>query len=330
MTIWEQLAQQARETKKAFTVLAPMEDVTDTVFRQIIMKTGRPDLFFTEFTSSDGICSKGKPRVARRLEYTSEEKPLIAQIWGKRPENIAKTVEYVLTLGFDGIDINMGCPQKKVVQHGSGGGLIKNPELALEIIAAAQDVIKKSATPLPLSVKTRIGFKTIDLSWIEKLLSQDLAALTVHVRTVDEQSAVPAHWELMQEIVALRDKLAPQTVLIGNGDITTKEQLDTYYDLYGVEGVMVGRGIFANPWLFSKNVRYDELRPAQKIAMYAHHISLFIEKWGKNKNFELLKKFAKAYIKDFEGAPELRAEILPLKTAPEILDVLTKAEQQYV
>ncbi|MDE2025636.1 MAG: tRNA-dihydrouridine synthase, partial [Patescibacteria group bacterium] len=196
MNIWHTL-------KKPIFILAPMEDVTDTVFRQIIMACGRPSLFFTEFTNVDGMASAGDEEVSKRLRFTQKEGPIIAQVWGMKPENYFSAAGRIAEMGYDGIDINMGCPQKAVVSRGACSALIKNPSLAKEIIQATRE----GAKGLPVSVKTRIGFKTNVLdTWIGFLLEQQLDALAIHARTASEMSKVPAHWEVMPAAVTIRNQ----------------------------------------------------------------------------------------------------------------------------
>src|SRR5436190_3288770 len=206
VNIWQSL-------KKPIYILAPMEDVTDTVFRRIVMQTGKPDLFFTEFTNVEGMFSKGDKKVNQRLQFTQKEKPIIAQIWGLKPENYFKAGKLLAEMGFDGIDINMGCPEKNIIKKGACSGLIHNPSLAKEIIHAT----KEAAGNLPVSVKTRIGFKEIQTEkWIGFLLEQNLAALTIHGRTAAEMSAVPAHWDEIGKAVERRSEKKLPTLIIGN------------------------------------------------------------------------------------------------------------------
>ncbi len=234
-TIWQKL-------KKPIFILAPMEAVTDTVFRRVVLKAGRPDLFFTEFTNVEGSNSEGQKVVGRRLSYTTEEKPLIAQVWGSNPKNVAKMSKDLKKMGFDGIDLNMGCPVKTATKHASGSALILNPKLAGEMIQAA----KKGG--LPVSVKTRIGYSKPEEwnEWLGFLLQQNIVALTVHARTKKEMSKVPAHHELFSKIVKLRDEIAPKTLIIGNGDIESRSHGEKLIKKHNLDGVMIGRGIFQN------------------------------------------------------------------------------------
>jgi tRNA-dihydrouridine synthase len=302
-----------------FTILAPMDGVTDVVFRQIITEIGKPDVLFTEFTMTDGLVSKAREKVAERLMATDIQKPVVAQIWGTKPENFYAVAKELKNLGFAGIDINMGCPVKDVTNRGACSALIKTPELAAAIIQAA----KEGAGDLPVSVKTRLGFEKVATeTWIAFLLEQKLPALTIHLRTVRELSKVPAHWEEMVTIMKLRERLAPKTIIIGNGDIMSIEEIDEKYKQYGCEGFMVGRGIFANPWFFNKNRDLRAVIVDERIALYLQHIILFEKQWGRRKNFALLKKFAKTYIQNFPEASILREKLMETKTLEELKSIL--------
>lgn len=312
--IWQKLPQ-------PFFALAPMEDVTDTVFRQIIMSCGRPNIFFTEFMSVEGFTSKGRDQVAHRLQYNKKEKPLIAQIWGIKPEAFAIATKEISKMGFDGIDINMGCPQKKIVNTGGCAMLIKNPSLAKEIILA----VKENTKDVPISVKTRIGYEKIIIEdWIGFLLEQDLSALTVHGRIAVEMSLKPANWDEIKRAVELRNQISPKTIIIGNGDITSYDDGISKAQKYGVDGLMVGRGIFKNPYFFNSQINFDNISVKIKLELLKRHVELFIKTWGKEKNFEILKKYFKIYINGFDGAQDLRNKLMLCKTAEEINLVIIK------
>jgi len=327
---WKQLAERTQLEGRAFTVLAPMEDVTDMVFRQIVQDEGRPDVFFTEFTNCDGLQSRGRARIIHRLTYSPEQLPVIAQVWGRRPETYISTVPMLVELGFTGVDINMGCPVPKVIKSGAGGGLIRTPSLAVEIIQAIREAIEQTKAPnFAFSVKTRIGFKDIDYSWIENVLAQKIDAVTFHLRTVAEMSKVPAHWELATDIVEMRNKLSPDTVLIGNGDVTTKEQINTYGQKYGIDGLMIGKGIFQNLWIFSDNKDDSTVSVLHRLTILYRHLTLFHQRWDGQKNFELLKKFFKVYLKDFDNAATLRDTLQRLKTYDEMAVVLQEEIAKY-
>lgn len=312
-----------KDLPKPFTILAPLDGVTDVVFRQIITEIGKPDVLFTEFTPVDGLMSAGRPRVEGNLLFTSEQKPVVAQIWGTKPELFYKVAKECVERGFAGIDINMGCPERVITKTGACSALIKTPELAGEIIQAT----KEGAGDIPVSVKTRIGYshETID-EWIRFLLKQKIAALTVHLRTVSEMSRVPAHWELMPRVKALRDEIAPETILIGNGDITSLAEIEEKYKQFDIDGFMVGRGIFANPWVFNKDVDMHTKTVEERIVLYLHHIELFEKQWvGKKKNFALLKKFCKTYISNFPESSEFRVKLMESKTMEELKKTLVEA-----
>lgn len=313
-----------KDLPRPFTVLAPLDGVTDLVFRQIITEVGKPDVLFTEFTPVDGFVSKGREKVEQNFRFTPEQQPIIAQIWGITPANFYTTAKAVREMGFAGIDINMGCPDRTVIKGGACSALIKNPSLAAEIIQAT----KEGAGDLPVSVKTRIGFGTEQIDeWIGFLLQQKLAVLTVHLRTVRELSKVPAHWEWMPRVTALRDKIAPETVLIGNGDILSLEEIQEKFEKYDCEGFMVGRGIFANPWMFSKEEANNEHSVAERVALYKKHIELYYDTWGDNRHFANLKKFAKTYISNFPDASELRVKLMEAKKIDELIAVLKDYKQ---
>lgn len=301
-----------------FFCLAPMEDVTDVVFRQVVSEAARPDVFFTEFMNVSGFCHpQGKNQVSRRLEFAPEEQPIVAQIWGSKPEDFAETARAISKLGFSGIDINMGCPDKAVVKSGGGSALIDDPSLSVEIIKAVRE-----NTNLPVSVKTRLGGVSIDewRSWLAVLLQQDLSALTVHLRTRKEMSKVPAHYELISEIVALRDEISSATKLIINGDVMDREQgLALSKKHSGVDGWMIGRGIFANPFCFEKQPCAHSRQ--ELIGLLSRHLDLF-DQSGHQRKFEPLKRFFKIYVNGFNGAKELREKLMATKNTGEARAVL--------
>ena len=305
------------ELRRPFSVLAPMEDVTDTVFRRVVLAAGPPDLLVTEFTSTDGLCTAGRPRVIGRLRFTAGERPLIAQIWGNRPDYYRRVAAEVREMGFDGLDINMGCPVRKIIERGSCGALIKNPSLASELIAAAKD----GASGLPVSVKTRIGISSSRAEeWLGFLLAQGIAALTVHGRTVAQQSEGTADWGAVALAVRLRNETAPRTLIVGNGDVKTAESFRSRAAESGADGVMIGRGIFENLFLFravrgeSEAREFSLLSPEDKIAWFRRHIALHEETWGRAGRFDTLKKFAKTYLRAFEGAGRLIDSIMHTRT----------------
>jgi tRNA-dihydrouridine synthase len=312
-----------QQLPKPFFVLAPMDDVTDTVFRRIVAECARPDLFFTEFVNVDGLQSPGRPRLVKRIQFTGQEQPIIAQIWGKDPDNFRKTAAELVEMGFAGIDLNMGCPDKTVVKNGTCSALINNRELALEIIRATQE---GAGGKVPVSIKTRTGFNEVDLSWHELLLKQDLAMLTIHGRTRKEMSEVPADWGTIGKIRELRDKLAPQTLIVGNGDVQNRRQAHELAKTYRLDGVMIGRGVFHDPFAFAQESPWPEYTKEQRLALYAKHVRLFAETWtSEDRRVATLNKFCKIYVSGFDGAKELREQLMGAKTADDLLALLAGA-----
>lgn len=289
------------------------------VFRHVILKAARPDVFFTEFTNSDSFVSpKGEHSTRSRLEFSSDEHPIVAQIWGKTPEHFEIMALKLKDRGFDGIDINMGCPDKSIVKGGSGSGLIKTPELAGEIIAST----KKAG--LPVSVKTRLGDKNVDEwpNWIEFLLKQDIANLTIHLRTRKEMSKVPAHFELIAPIMKLRDEIAPHTLITINGDIKDKAHGLELATKYGVDGIMIGRGVFHNPFAFENSP--TEHSRGELIDLLRYHLDIYdqFNNESSPKKFDPLKRFFKIYIHGFENASDIREELMHTKNTDEARKII--------
>jgi nifR3 family TIM-barrel protein len=302
--------------KKPIMVLAPMANVTDEAFRRVIAKYGKPDVTWTEFVSCDGLCSEGRERLLPDFWYSESERPIVAQIFGATPENFYMTAKLIKELGFDGIDINMGCPDRSVLRQGAGASLIKTPELAKEIMAAT----KEGAPDLPLSVKTRIGDTKNTLeTWLPVLLSEKPAAITIHARTRKELSLVPAKWETVKQAVEIAKGTG--TLILGNGDVENLEQAKQRVEETGVDGVMIGRGIFGNPWLFSGRNR-DEIPIEERMRVMLEHTYLFEQIFPGIKNFDVMKKHYKAYVNNFPGASEMRAKMFESKNADEVAAIV--------
>lgn len=306
MNFWHKL-------KKPIFCLAPMADVTDCAFRRIIAKYGKPDIFWTEFVSADGLAHReAQKKLLIDLKFSKGEHPIVAQLFGSNVENMEKAAKLCKKLSFDGIDINMGCPDKSIERQGAGAAMMKNPEKAKEIIQAAK------TTGLPVSVKTRIGYNKNEIeTWIRELLKEDLACLTVHLRTRKEMSLVPAHWELMKTIVEIRDEMKKDTLILGNGDVMDIREAKSKCKKYGCDGIMLGRAIFGNPWLF----KGKEPSLKEKLKVMVEHTRLFEKLLGKAKSFNIMKKHYKAYVNGFEGAKELRMKLMEGKDAKEVEDI---------
>lgn len=351
---WEKIS-------KPLFVLAPMADVTDAAFRQIIVKYGKPDVLWTEFVSADGLAHPiGREKLMRDLSYIEGERPIVAQLFSANPENMKNAAKLCAELGFDGIDINMGCPDRTIEKQGCGAAMIRTPDIAATIIQAAKDGIRDAGKSIPVSVKTRIGYGTNEMeTWLPFLLRQNIAALTVHLRTRKELSNVPAHWEYMQRIVEIRNEVSPETLILGNGDVVDMDDARKKVAETGCDGVMIGRAIFGNPFLFShtenRNSQQITVRNGIKVRDFIHsvlfrlgivkknkywlrhtadiplkqkldvmieHAELFEKLLGDIKNFAIMKKHFKAYANGFPGAKELRIRLMETSNTKEVRKIV--------
>lgn len=330
---------------KPIFALAPMYDVTDAAFRRIIAKYGKPDVFYTEFVSTDGLMSEGYDRLINHLWFDKSEHPIVAQVFGTKPDKFKDTAKLAVKLGFDGFDVNMGCPDKGIIKTGSCAGLFHNPQLAKEIVLASMEGIKEAAQELgvseiPVSVKIRIGDTKIDWqNWIAILLEAQPAAIAIHLRTRKEMSKVPAHWDEMPKIVKfITEHTTPETrpLIIGNGDVTNLDDARRLAEETGCDGAMLGRAIFGNPWLFTNkeavrsagskgsDSNSPEISREEKIKVLLEHVKLYNELFLNTKPFDVMKRHFKAYIHGFDGAAELRAELYECKTAEEVESIIKK------
>mgnify|MGYP001610228423 FL=1 len=310
--------------KKPFFCVAPMYDVTDAPFRQMITKYGKPDVIFTEFVSADGLLSKGKKILKEHLIFSKKEKPIVAQLFGSNPETIKKACELIAKMSFDGIDINMGCPDKSVLKQGAGAELIKNPELAREIIRFA----KEGAGKIPVSVKTRIGYNKNEIEkWLPELLAENPVAITIHARTKKEMSKVSADWSVVARAVEIRNKMKSETLIIGNGDVKNKKEGLARAKETGCGGIMIGRGFFGKPWLLNENFNPTA---EQKLEILLKHTKLFVKIFGTNKHFDVMKKHFKAYVNGFDGAKELRTKLMQTKNAKEVEKIINQENNKTI
>ncbi|MBO2827436.1 tRNA dihydrouridine synthase [Staphylococcus aureus] len=312
------------ELPRPFFILAPMEDVTDIVFRHVVSEAARPDVFFTEFTNTESFCHpEGIHSVRGRLTFSEDEQPMVAHIWGDKPEQFRETSIQLAKMGFKGIDLNMGCPVANVAKKGKGSGLILRPDVAAEIIQATK------AGGLPVSVKTRLGYYEIDewKDWLKHVFEQDIANLSIHLRTRKEMSKVDAHWELIEAIKNLRDEIAPNTLLTINGDISDRKTGLELAEKYGIDGVMIGRGIFHNPFAFEKEPR--EHTSKELLDLLRLHLSLF-NKYEKDeiRQFKSLRRFFKIYVRGIRGASELRHQLMNTQSIAEARALLDEFEAQ--
>lgn len=305
-------------------VLAPMADVTDPAFRRIIAKYGKPDVTWTEFVSADGLFLGGYEHLIKDLAFTHEERPIVAQFFTGKPEMMEKAAELAVDLGFDGIDINMGCPDKSIEKQGSGSGHIKNPKVAQEVIRAAMRGASKNGKNIPVSVKTRIGYNKNELeTWLPMLLETNPAVITIHARTRKEMSAVPARWEHVARAVEIRNNFVDsngkksETLIFGNGDVVDLEDADKKVLETGCDGVMLGRAIFGNPWRFNRSIKREDVSIPERLRVMVEHTKLF-EELLPHKSFAIMKKHYKAYVNGWDGAKELRMKLMEAKNAGEI------------
>ena len=312
------------ELPRPFFILAPMEDVTDIVFRHVVSEAARPDVYFTEFTNTESFCHpEGIHSVRGRLTFSEDEQPMVAHIWGDKPEQFREMSIGLAEMGFKGVDLNMGCPVANVASKGKGSGLILRPEVAAEIIQAAK------AGGLPVSVKTRLGYYKIEewKEWLRHVFKQGIANLSIHLRTRKEMSKVDAHWELIEAIKTLRDEIAPDTLLTINGDIPDRQTGLELAEKYGVDGVMIGRGIFHNPFAFEKEPREHSTK--ELLDLLRLHLTLF-DKYSANtgRPFKSLRRFFKIYVRGIRGASGLRHELMSTNSTDEVRKLLNEFEEQ--
>ncbi|WKZ26108.1 MAG: tRNA-dihydrouridine synthase [bacterium] len=314
-----------KKLPKPFVALAPMEDVTDFVFREVVSKyLPRPDVCFTEFTNVEALNSAGFERTIHRFKFSKKQKPIVAQIWGLKPDNYYKTSKLIAELGFNGIDVNMGCPDKAVVKIGACSALINNQSLANEIITAT----KEGAGKLPVSIKTRLGLKTIVTEeWITFLLEHKLDAITIHGRTAKQMSDVPADWDEIEKAVDIRNKISPETLIIGNGGVKNYNHGIELSKKHRVDGAMIATGILSNPWAFDKTNKINNFNDNKEILI--KHLNLYSKTNESNKAYGVMKKFFKMYINNFKGSSDLRALLMQTKDPEEAIKHLTRWSKKH-
>lgn len=320
---WQNLIDNKLAHGEKLCVLAPMADVTDAPFRSMIAKYSKPygpDVTWTEFVSADGLMSPGREVLKRDMEFTEEERPIVLQVFTSHPETMREVARLAREMGFDGLDINMGCPDKSIEKQGAGAAMMKDVQNAQAVIRAAQD----GAQDMPVSVKTRIGFNKVEIdTWLPAILECNIPTLTVHLRTRKELSLVPAHWELMPYITKLvREKTGELrdggTILLGNGDIQSKKEGIEKAHATGCDGVMVGRGVFGTPWFFNQDEFEKGKSILEKLEICIEHTKLYEKTLGDIKSFSIMKKHYKAYVHGFDGAKELRIQLMERENSDEV------------
>lgn len=329
------MSEYSRLNKPIF-IMAPMDDVSDTVFRQVIADCAAPDLFFTEFVNVDGLMSVGRPHLLKKLRFAEKEGRVVAQLWGLNPDNFRAVAAQVADgslahelglpdgVNFTGIDLNMGCPAKSEVKNGACAALIRRESWPLteQIIRATQE---GAAGMLPVSVKTRTGFSEVDTEWFDFLLRFDLNMLTVHGRTRKQMSKVPTDWDLIGQIRQKRDDLGAKTLIVGNGDVENRAHGEELAKKYALDGIMIGRGVFHDPFAFALHSPWETYTKEQRIDLYRKQVELFAATWQSGERpVHTLNKFCKIYIQGFDGAKELRERLMVAGSAEELLIQLTK------
>lgn len=354
---WGKLKETLPAGRQAFLIMAPMANVTDAAFRRMFAKYGKADVTYTEFVSADGLAlapEEGRAKLLRDLAFTEGERPIVAQFFTSNPGHMEKAAALAQELGFDGVDINMGCPDKAVEKQGAGSALIKTPQRAKELIRAA----KRGAPNLPISVKTRLGYNkdTLD-EWLPQILEEEPAHVTIHARTRKEMSLVPARWDRVKRAVEIRNEMGSKTLISGNGDVWDIADAYKKAEETGADGVMIGRGIFGKPWMFAAKQKTEEKNglardgaepiretrgpfsqqfsaeptpleetfPSleERLRIAVEHTKLFEELLGDIKNFAIMKKHFKAYVEGFDGAKELRVQLMEAKNAAEVETIIT-------
>ncbi len=324
MSFWYNLNKTLPTGRQAFFVMAPMKDVTDAAFRALVARRGKPNVFWTEFVSADGLYHTREIQkisdeinpLMRDLKFNEDEHPIVAQIFSSKPEMISYATKLVAELGFNGVDLNMGCPDRAIERQGAGAALMKNPSLAIELIRAAKEASSASRR-IPVSVKTRVGYNKESLEeWLPVLLEAAPAAITIHLRTRKELSLAPANWELMKRAVEIRNKINPKVLLIGNGDVRDHEDAKNKAAESGCDGIMLGRAVFGNPWIFAGR-KSEGIPLSEKLAALIELAQEF-EKLSPPKSFSILKKHVKAFVTGFSGAADLRAKLMTANSAIEL------------
>ncbi|HEY4515654.1 MAG TPA: tRNA-dihydrouridine synthase [Candidatus Paceibacterota bacterium] len=319
---WQEM--KVKNNGEPILCLAPMADVTDSAFRHIISKySSISHVTYTEFVSADGLCLaplEGRKKLLKDLEFSEIERPIVAQFFTSKPENMERVARLAAELGFDGVDINMGCPDKSIEKQGAGAALIKNPKLARELIRAAKIGVQNK---IPVSVKTRLGYNKDELDppadgWLPELLAEEPAAIILHARTRKEMSLVPARWERIKRAVEIRDNLKSETLILGNGDVVDTDDARRKCRETGADGAMLGRAVFGNACLFSNHKPNLE----EKLQILKEHIQLFHKNLGQVKSFAIMKKHFKAYLAGYEGVFDLKNKLMETNNAEEAVSLI--------
>ena len=314
MSIWSKL-------KRPIICLAPMSGVTDAAMRRVTVQLGKPDVFFTEFVSCAGLCSPKREELMSELQFDEIERPIVAQIFGREPDQFERCAELIAELGFDGVDVNTGCPDKKVQKQGAGAMLMKEPELTKRIIAAT----KRGAGDIPVSVKTRIGYDTNNLDeWLKRLAETQPAAISIHWRTKRQAYKGDARWDLAPKAVEIVRTHCDDTRLLGNGDVKSLNQAYSLAKETGVDGVMIGRRIFTNPWVFNPNVNIENVTTYDRLMALDTHLTAFENCFGDKKHFLTMRKYVRSYVNAFKGAKHFRIALHTARSITQMRDMINE------
>lgn len=343
-----------QELPRPIMGVSPMDGITDFPFRQITKKYGNPAVVYTEFTSVEGLCH-GADQLLKDFLFDVSQRPVIGQIYGTTPDFFRQAAIVLCQLGFDGIDINMGCPAKNVAHSGAGAALIQTPQLAQEIIRATQLGIKQwqegitvencpditeaiaikvnqrsSKLPshyqdrtrmIPVSVKTRVGYhQPVIQEWIPTLVETEVAAIALHGRTLKQQYGGLASWELIGQAAELVKNTG--TLLLGNGDVKSLEDARQKITAYGTDGVLMGRAAMGNPFVFKESDQQPDHLTLFKVAL--EHAQLYEQTFGTDEkyNFLPMRKHLGWYVHDIPNASQIRLAIYRCNSSQEFVEVM--------
>lgn len=325
--------------------LAPMDGVTDAAFRYMIAKHGKPAVAFTEFTNVEGL-ARGVSKMLVAFLYDEIERPIVAQIFGTEVDSYYKSAVMLCEMGFDGIDINMGCPAKQVASKGAGAGLIRTPKLARQLIATVKRAVKDWSEGismeeagvhenmivevrsirgakvferrlLPVSVKTRIGYdKEVAEEWVKTLLEEEPANITMHGRTLKQMYSGSADWDVLAKAAEVCK--GSGVSFLGNGDVRSLEEAKEKVEKYGVDGVLVGRAVMGNPWFFAGR----EPSVEERILAVREHCDNFERIFGNEMHFHTIKKHLAWYLRGFEGVREIRMQLMMAHNFEEVREIM--------
>jgi tRNA-dihydrouridine synthase len=351
MNFWHQI-------KKPILGLSPMDGVTDAPFRYIVAKYGKPDVMMTEFTNVEGLARNAVVMLDDFL-YSETERPIVAQIYGSEPESFYKIAIICCELGFDGVDINMGCPAKNVAARGCGAALIQNPPLAKEIIQQVKLGIRDwvegkmiedlglknrmifkvrrmneariglpnivERKPIPVSVKTRIGFDRVVVEdWVKHLLEEEPVAITLHGRTLKQMYTGSADWEAIARAAEVIHQTS--TLVLGNGDIQSLEDAGEKILKSGVDGALIGRSVIGQPGFFNRGDQESKKTSFERFKIMLEHARFFESVKGADR-FSAMRKHFGWYCKGVPQAAELRRQMFQTNSTAELEKIVTAYER---